>query len=117
VYTRAVSEVDTARVYTYVEQMPQLPGGGGQRAIVEAVSTKLSSLKLAKPAQGAGQLFVKFIVNATGQVQHVEMVKGLAPAYDEAVLAAVRQLPTFEPGRQDGKAVSVSFTLPVSFQE
>ena len=43
------------------------------------------------------------------------MVKSLGAAYDEAVLAAVRQLPRFTPGKQDGKAVDVSFTVPILF--
>lgn len=107
--------LDETKIYTYVEQMPQLPGGGGQRAIVDAVLSKLAYPKLEKSAQMEGRVFVKFTVDATGHPQDIEVVKGLAPAYDAAVLAAVRQLPTFEPGRQDGKAVSVSFTLPVLF--
>jgi TonB family protein len=105
------------KVYTYVEQMPQLPGGGGQQALIEAVLSKLKYPKLEKSAQVEGRVFVKFTVDATGHMRDVEVVKGLAPAYDGAVLAAVHQLPTFEPGKQDGQAVSVSFTLPVTFRK
>jgi hypothetical protein len=44
-------------------------------------------------------------------------VKGIAPAYDAAVLAAIEKLPRFVPGKQSGRAVMVSFTVPVLFKE
>jgi TonB family protein len=104
-------------VYAYVEQMPQLPGGGGQPAIVQAI---LSKIVYPKAAPGetlpAGRVFASFTVDADGAVQGPKIVKGLSPAFDEAVLSAIKQLPRFEPGKQGGQPVAVSFTVPIQFQ-
>lgn len=99
-------------VFTYVEQMPALPGGGGQAAIVAAIQQRL-----ALPADVAeGRVFVKFIVNKAGGVQNAEIIKGLSRTEDEAVLAAVRELPTFVPGKQNGHTVLVSLLLPITIR-
>ncbi|RZK89314.1 MAG: TonB family protein, partial [Hymenobacter sp.] len=97
-------------------QMPQLPGGGGQPAIVQAIKDRVTAVyekTATKEAIPAGRVFVRFIVDTDGTVQDVKMVKGLLPAWDAAVVAAVQKLPRFEPGRQNGQAVAVDFTVPI----
>jgi TonB family protein len=105
------------KVYTFVEQMPKLPGDGGQRAIVEAIQRKLVYPK-AKAGETLpdGRVFANFVVDTDGTVQDAVIVKSLSLVFDNAVLAAIRQLPRFEPGKQNGKAVAVSFTVPVEFK-
>ena len=105
------------KVYTYVEQMPQLPGGGGMPMLVQAVQSRISYLK-AVPGEAlpSGRAFVTFVVDADGTVQDAKIVKGLSPAFDAAVVAAVKELPRFEPGKQAGQLVAVVFTLPVDFK-
>ena len=103
------------KVYTYVEQMPSLPGGGGSAAIVTAIQSHLAYPKVAAASRKEGRVFVNFMVTSQGAVEAVKIFKGLGPEYDAAVVAAVRQLPTFLPGRQGGKPVNVSYTVPVQF--
>ena len=103
-------------VYTYVEQMPQLPGGGGQAAIVTAIQQHVVYPPQALRARVEGRVFVNFTVAATGLVENVAVVKGIQPACDSVVMRAVQQLPRFTPGRQAGRAVAVQFTVPVTFR-
>jgi len=113
--TVPVSAVDAAgKIYTYVEQMPALAGNPGITPIIQQILANLTY-----PAGGHkdGKVFASFTVQADGRVSDPSIVIGLAPAYDEAVLAAIKKLPRFVPGRQDGKAVAVSFTVPVLFKE
>ncbi|QKG58683.1 TonB family protein [Hymenobacter sp. BRD128] len=107
----AIGEAD--RVYTYVEQMPHLPGKPGMGAIVEQIQHNL--MYPAGPPQ-EGKVFASFTVNAGGSVGDTKIVKGLSPAYDEAVVSAIQRLPRFEPGQQSGQPVAVSFTVPVTFK-
>jgi TonB family protein len=102
------------KVFTYVEQMPQLPGESGVAPIMQAIQHKLIY-----PAgeKNEGRVFVKFTVAADGTVHDTQIVKGLTPVLDAAVLAAVQQLPKFEPGKQSGEPVAVSFTVPVQFKQ
>jgi len=104
-----VEEVTPDKVFTYVEQMPILPGGGGSAAILSAIYQYL-----VVPSDAVeGKVFVRFVVNQEGAVTSPSIVKGVSPSTDAAVLAAVGKLPRFLPGRQNGRAVQVEFTLPV----
>ncbi|MDQ2771445.1 MAG: M56 family metallopeptidase [Bacteroidota bacterium] len=102
-------------VYEYVEQMPELPGGGGPEAIVRNIQQHLVYPKVPAAEQRTGRVFASFIVTDKGEVQAAKIVKGLSAPYDDAVLAAIRQLPQFVPGKKAGQAVNVSFTVPLFF--
>jgi len=105
------------RIYTKVEQMPQLPGGGGMQALVQAVQSKISYPKSASGEMlPGGRVFATFVVDTDGTVQDAKIVRSLSPAFDAAVLAAVQQLPRFEPGKQDGQPTAVAYTIPVEFK-
>ena len=107
----------TAPVYTYVEQMPEMPGGGGLAALVAAITKNLvRPAPVAGQPTGAGKVFVSFVVGTDGVVRDAKVVKSLAPAADAAVLAAVRKLPALRPGKQNGCPVAVAFTVPVPFE-
>jgi TonB family protein len=104
------------KIYTYVEQMPQLPGGGGQAAIVKTIRQNVEYPKsMTHGNTPKGSVLAQFLVNDKGEVRETKIVKGLNPALDNAVLASIQQLPRFEPGRQNGKPVPVSFTVPITF--
>ncbi|MGI4875754.1 MAG: TonB family protein [Janthinobacterium lividum] len=108
-----VEEVVPAdKVYTFVEQMPALPGGGGQAAIVAAMQQQL----VVPPDAVEGRVFTSFVVSPEGAVRDAKIVKGLSPSADAAVLAAVAKLPAFIPGKQNGRAVAVSFTIPTTIR-
>lgn len=104
------------RVYTFVEQMPELPGGGGSVAVVQAIQQHISYPPRAMRDKVEGRVFVGFTVAADGAVQNVAVVKSLRSDCDSVVMQAVKQLPRFEPGRQAGRAVAVQFTVPVTFR-
>ena len=103
------------RVYTYVEQMPQLPGGGGNRTVQEAIKQRLVVAKKdARNCRGS-QVDVQFTVDATGVVKNAHIVRGPNAVCNEAVLAAVGKLPAFSPGMQNGRRVAVMLTVPVPY--
>jgi len=104
------------KIYTVVAQMPELPGGSGTQAIVQAIQSRVSYPPRALQAQIEGRVFVEFAVTATGRVARIRVMKGLVPACDSAVVQAVQRLPRFRPGRVEGKPVWVQFTLPVTFR-
>ena len=106
--------VNESKLYTYVEQMPMLPNGGGNAAIVESIQR---SIVYPVGVSASGRVFVSFTVNQAGGVQDIKVVKSLAPAFDQAVVAAVEKLPNFIPGKQGGKPVNVSFTVPIMFAQ
>ncbi|MBU6120085.1 energy transducer TonB [Hymenobacter siberiensis] len=110
------ADVVKETTYVYVEQMPELPGGGGQKAIVAAIQKAAKYPALALGNQIEGKIYVSFIVNSLGDVSDVKVVKGLGYGLDEETIRAVKTLPRFTPGKQNGRAVSVAYTVPISFK-
>ena len=104
-----------SRVYASAEQMPQLLTGGGGAAIVTAIQQHLEYPAAARAAGVAGRVYVRFVVGADGRVRDAQVMQGLGHGCDEAALAAVRQLPEFRPGRQNGCPVAVAYTAPLLF--
>lgn len=99
------------------EQLPVYPDGdGGQQAIVVAIQRGVRYPKDALRAQREGRVYVSFIVNRSGRVADIKVVKSLFPSIDAAVVQAVNRLKIFKPGQQDGKEVAVSYTVPVTFR-
>jgi len=100
-----------------VEQLAQLRGGGGMRAIVDSIQRRVQW-----PQQDGnmlpleGRVFASFTVEADGRITDVKTVKSLHPAFDEAVLVAIRGLKGFVPGRQNGRPVLNSFVVPITFR-
>lgn len=111
----AVTDVVDTKTYVSVEQMPQLPGGGGTTAIVAAIQRAARYPSLALSNGVEGRVFVSFTVNAKGDVVDAKIIKGLGSGLDEETLRAIASLPRFIPGKQNGREVSVSFTVPVTY--
>ncbi|RSK42754.1 TonB family protein [Hymenobacter perfusus] len=110
---RVVEEVGENKVYTYVEQMPVFPGG--QSGLINYIQASLRYPAEAAQKQVEGKVFVKFTVEPSGKAINPEIIKGLGAGCDEEVLRVIRVLPPFEPGKQNGRTVSVSYTVPVTF--
>jgi len=101
---------EDSRAYTYVEEEASLPGGGGTAALTAAVQQALVVPADAEP----GRVFVNFVVTQQGDAISPHILKGLSASTDAAVLAAVRRLPRLVPGKMNGRAVRVQFTLPIT---
>ena len=63
-----------------------------------------------------GMVIVQFVVKADGSVGNTKIMKGVNPSLDAEAERVVKSLPKFEPGMQEGKAVDVLFTLPITFK-
>lgn len=103
------------KVYTYVQQMPQLPGGGGQQAIISEIQKRIRYpvIDTSKQMRYSGIKYT-FMVDTAGKIRDVAMVASSNnPAVDQAIVNAVHSLPNLSPGRQEGQAVPVRFTVAI----
>ena len=100
------------KVYTYVEQMPHLPGGGGMPAIACHLLQLLQVPKLTGQSSWP-RTKISFVVGPDGRIYNEQVfLADLVPAYRAAMLKAVRALPRFTPGYRQGKPVPVRLTIP-----
>jgi len=58
---------------------------------------------------------IKFIVDADGSVTGFTVVRSGGYAFDNEVIRVLRKMPKWKPAIQNGHAVTVSFTQPVTF--
>ena len=112
----ATTEVIDKHIYVSVEQMPELPGGGGQMAIVAAIQRAVKYPAMALHNGVEGKVYASFTVNEKGEIVDLKIVKGLGSGLDEETMRAIKSLPKFIPGKQNGREVSVSFTVPVTYR-
>ena len=106
-------QIPSSEVFTFVEQMPEFPGG--DKAMMDFISSNIKYPELAKENGVMGKVYVKFIVKADGNISDIVLLKGIGSGCDEEVLRVINLMPQWKPGKQNGVAVNVVYTLPVSF--
>jgi TonB family protein len=95
------------------EIMPQYPGGVDK--LMQYLTKEVTYPKKARKKGIEGRVIVGFIVNKDGSVSDVKVVTSIDPELDEEAVRAVKSLPDWSPGMQDGEAVKVAYRLPVRF--
>jgi hypothetical protein len=104
-------KVEFKQVYTFVERMPELPGGGGDQAVVDLLLKALQVPKL-KDQPTWPRTKVSFIVGPDGRIYDEQVfLQQPIPEYRRAMLIAVRTLPRFTPGYQSGRPVAVKLSF------
>lgn len=96
------------------EQLPQYPGG--EAAMMEDLAAAIVYPENATDDENLHRVMVRFIVETDGSVSSPEIIRSAGDVYDNAAIEAVRKLKPFSPGISDGKAVAVTYTLPVNFR-
>ena len=104
---------EEAKVYNVVEQMPSFPGG--EAALLKYVNTHIKYPAIAQEQEISGVVVLRFVVKEDGSVGEVIVQKSLEKHCDEEAVRVVKSLPRFIPGKQQGKAVRVWYTLPVRY--
>jgi protein TonB len=102
------------KVFEKVEDMPEFPGG--EQAMMKFVSENVQYPEEAKEKEISGRVLVGFIVEKDGSVNEVKIVRGIGGGCDEEAVRVVKAMPKWKPGKQDGKTVRVSYTMPFFFK-
>lgn len=98
----------------FVEEMPTFPGGS--EALLRLISASIKYPQEAVDNGIQGRVTLRFVVSSDGSVKRVEILRGVHPVLDEEAIRVVSALPKWKPGKQNGKAVPVWFSVPVTFQ-
>lgn len=102
------------KVFDVVEQMPQFPGGDA--ALFEYLSTHIKYPTIAEENGVQGRVIVTFVVERDGSITDVKVVKSVDPSLDKEASRLVAGMPKWIPGKQNGSAVRVKYTVPVTFR-
>ena len=63
-----------------------------------------------------GRVIVQFVINASGHIENVKVLRELDPACDQEAVRVIKSSPKWTPGKQGGKAVKQQFVLPIVFK-
>ena len=105
---------ENAEVYDMVEQAPQFPGG--PQALMKWLGENLRYPVAAQEAGVQGRVICQFVIQADGTIGETKIMRGVSPELDAEALRIVKAMPAWTPGMQDGQAVNVRYTLPVTFR-
>ena len=105
---------DENEIFKSVEQMPQFPGGDA--ALIKYLDSHIQYPPEAAKNNIQGRVILQFVVDKTGEIGEVKVVRSVDKDLDKEAVRIVKTLPKFNPGRQNGQAVAVWYTLPVTFK-
>ncbi len=104
-----VAEADTTEVYTVVDEMPEMIGGNS------SLYGKIKYPRAAVRAGVEGRVFIQFVVDKEGNVRDPKVLRDIGGGCGEAAIEAVKEV-KFTPGRLNGEAVNVQYSMPVTFR-
>ena len=102
------------KVFDVVEQMPSYPGGMG--ALMQYLSSHIKYPAIAEENGIQGRVICTFVVERDGSITDVRIAKSVDPSLDKEAMRVVSSMPKWIPGKQNGSAVRVKYTLPVTFR-
>ncbi len=106
-------EEEDAPVFFIVEEMPEFPGG--ETALHQYIAKSIKYPVIAQENGIQGRVYVSFVINSKGEVTDIKIARGVDPALDKEAMRVISKMPKWKPGKQRGKAVKVSFTVPINF--
>lgn len=106
--------VDDNHIFSYVKNMPSFPGG--ENALMHFLATNIHYPQLAKETGIQGYVHLKFVVEPTGLIDRVQIVRGIGGGCDQEAVRVIKSMPRWNPGKQMGKPVRVAFSLAVNFR-
>ena len=109
---------DSGEALKSCDRMPSFPGGdvAMMRFVYDNIRYPKDSDGNMKEPDGKGSVVVQFEISDKGKVGNAKVIRSAGKAFDEEALRIVGIMPDFIPGEHNGKAVKVSYTLPIMFR-
>jgi len=95
------------------EQPPKFPGG--EEAMFNYIQSNIKYPAEAMEVSVGGIALVSFTINSNGNVRNPKLVKEIGWGIDEEAIRVVLNMPRWEPARQNGRPVSMEYTISIRF--
>jgi len=105
---------EETKVFDVVEQMPSFPGGDAE--LMKFLSTHIKYPVVAEENGIQGRVIATFVVERDGSISDVKVIKSVDPSLDKEAIRVLKSMPKWIPGKQNGAAVRVKYTVPVTFR-
>ena len=105
---------DGRTVYTVVDEPPTFPGGDAERT--RFLNENIKYPVVAQECGIQGRVTCSFIVEPNGEITTIQITEGVDPSLDRETMRVISVMPHWNPGKRQGVAVPVLYTLPVTFR-
>ncbi len=95
----------------FVEEMPEFYGN-----LMQYIAENVKYPAIARQENIQGKVYVRFVVTFDGSIDQVSVIRKVDPILEEEAMRVVKGMPKWKPGRQQGRAVSVWYTIPIVFE-
>lgn len=109
-----VELVPETEPWTWVEVMPQFPGG--EAALMRFLSDEIRYPEEARKAGLEGAVHLSFVIDEKGDITEVTCLRSPGYTLTGEALRVLELMPRWKPGIQSGHRVKVRMTLPVNFR-
>ncbi len=100
--------------YISVEIMPAYEGG--MEGLYSFLGNHLRYPSIDRQNGTEGTVYVQFVINETGAVTNIQVIRGLSNTLDEEAKRVISLMKKWKPGIQNHEAVSVKMVVPIKFK-
>jgi protein TonB len=108
--SKLISKIE---IFEFVEQMPEYLGG--EDKLEHYFKENIKYPTKAKEMRIEGRVICAFIVNEDGSLSDIKIARSISKEFDEEAIRLIKNMPNWKPGKQNGKAVKVNYSLPIIF--
>jgi protein TonB len=112
--TKIAEVEDENKEFLSVQINPSFMGGASE--MYKFLGKTLNYPSAAQRANVGGRVYMSFVVEKDGSITDVHVLKGIGFGCDEEATRAVKLMPKWIAGKQNGRNVRVRFTIPVTFK-
>jgi TonB family protein len=99
--------------YMPMEVQPEFPGGEAKMMNWLGKNMRYPAGALKAGAQGL--VVIAFLVDTSGQISNIEIMRGFHPDGDAEAIRLVKMMPRFKPGTIEGNPMDMTYILPLRF--
>ena len=85
-------------------------------ALMKWIGKEIKYPSIAQEMNIEGKVIVQFVIGRDGSVRDVQVLRTVDPTLDKEAVRVVKSMPKWKPGKQRGKPVRVSYTVPINFR-
>ncbi len=108
------AENTSNEVFMIVDELPSF--GDDHSALTRYLAKSIRYPQIARENHIEGKVVVEFIIGKNGEVNSVNVLRGIGGGCDEEVIRVIHNMPKWKAGIHHGKPVNVKLVLPVSFK-
>lgn len=101
-------------IHQTVDEIPEFPGG--MMACMQFLAQNIKYPPQAIADSIEGRVIIQMVIKKDGTITDAKVARSVHPLLDAEALRVVNLMPKWQPGKHEGKAVNVRFTLPVVFK-